>query len=186
MFFLLSCADGLGDIADLSTSANHYARLDALETKPYGVDVFWREAARMSNWERELETLLNRLGVRWESVPPDAPGTDLADAAEVDGLVTADLEDEDWETVEDDDLDQITVVRREMQATVGRVLRMARSGRLDSAVKDDVLLVLRALCRTPPQPYEGESEEEAQLAMASAILHFCRIVMRLTHALAQQ
>jgi hypothetical protein len=144
----------------------------------------------MSNWERELETLLNRLGVRWESQPPDVPGTDLADAdlaaAEVDGQFDADLEDEDWETVEDDDLDQITVVRREMQATVGRVLRMARSGRLDSVVKDDVLLVLRALCRTSPQPDEGESEEEAQLAMASAILHFCRIVMRLTHALAQQ
>jgi hypothetical protein len=145
----------------------------------------------MSNWERELETLLNRLGVRWESHPPDAPetdlaDTDLADAVEVDGLIDADLTDGDWEAVEDDDLDQVTVVRREMQATVGRVLRMARSGRLDNAIKDDVLLVLRALCRTPPQPDEGESEEEAQLAMASAILHFCRIVMRLTHALAQQ
>jgi hypothetical protein len=145
----------------------------------------------MSNWERELETLLNRLGVRWESQPPDALETgladaDLADAAEVDGLIHADLADEDWETVEDDDLDQITVVRREMQATVGRVMRMAHSGRLDNAIKDDVLLVLRALCRTPPQPAEGESEEDAQLAMASAILHFCRIVMRLTHALAQQ
>ncbi len=142
----------------------------------------------MSNWERELETLLNRLGVQWEALPPDVPRTDadLADAAEVDGVIDADLEDEDWEAGEDDDLDQITVVRREMQATVGRVLRMARSGRLDSAIKDDVLLVLRALCRSQPQPEEGESEEEAQLAMASAILHFCRIVMRLTHALAQQ
>ncbi|HLV99587.1 MAG TPA: hypothetical protein VKT82_13015 [Ktedonobacterales bacterium] len=140
----------------------------------------------MSNWERELETLLNRLGVRWEPLSPEAPGADLADAVESDGLIDANLADEDWEMAEDDDLDQITVVRREMQATVGRVLRMARSGRLDNAIKDDVLLVLRALCRTPPQPDEGESEEEAQLAMASAILHFCRIVMRLTHALAQQ
>ena len=75
----------------------------------------------MSNWERELETLLNRLGVRWEAVPPDEPGVpaadaDLADAVELDGLIDADLESADWETVEEDDLDQVSVVRREMQA----------------------------------------------------------------------
>lgn len=152
------------------------------------VHVFWREAARMSNWEHELETLLNRLGVRWESLPPNEPGVDgdLAEAADLDGLIEADLADENWEAVEDDDLDQVTVVRREMQATVSRVTRMVRSGRLDSAIRDDVLLVLRALCRSQPQPDEGESEEDAQLATASAILHFCRIVLRLTHALAQQ
>jgi hypothetical protein len=145
----------------------------------------------MSNWEHELETLLNRLGVRWESLSPNEPGADgadadLADEARVDWLMDADLEDEDWEAAEDDDLDQVSVVRREMQATVGRVTRMVRSGRLDSAIKDDVLLVLRALCRSQPQPDEGESEEDAQLATAAAILHFCRIVLRLTHALAQQ
>jgi hypothetical protein len=155
------------------------------------VKVFWREAVRMSNWEHELETLLSRLGVRWESLPPNEPGTDRADvdlahAADVDGLIAADLENDDWETLEEDDLDQVSVVRREMQATVARVTRMVRSGRLDSAIKDDVLLVLRALCRSQPQPDEGESEEDAQLATAAAILHFCRIVLRLTHALAQQ
>ncbi len=145
----------------------------------------------MSNWERELETLLNRLGVRWEAVPPDEPGgnaadADLADPAELDGLIDADLESADWEAVEDDDLDQVSVVRREMQATVARVARMVRSGQLDSAIRDDVLLVLRALCRPQLKPDEGESEEDAQLATAAAILHFCRIVLRLTHALAQQ
>jgi hypothetical protein len=145
----------------------------------------------MSNWELELETLLNRLGVRWDPLPPDESKTagadaDVTDAAELDGLIDADLEDENWETLEDDDLDQVSVVRREMQATVGRVTRMVRTGRLDSVIKDDVLLVLRALCRSQPQLEEGESEEEAQLATAAAILHFCRIVLRLTHALAQQ
>jgi hypothetical protein len=116
------------------------------------VAVFWREAARMSNWELELETLLNRLGVRWESLPPNEPGVngDLADPAEMDGLIEADLGDEDWETLEDDDLDQVSVVRREMQATVARVTRMVRSGRLDSAVRDDVLLVLRAVSFSSP------------------------------------
>jgi hypothetical protein len=145
----------------------------------------------MSNWEHELETLLNRLGVGWESLPPDELGADgadadLADAAEMAALMEADAEAEDWETLEDDSLDQLSVVRREMQATVGRVTRMVRTGRLDSVIKDDVLFVLRALCRSQPQPDEGESEEDAQLATAAAILHFCRIVLRLTHALAQQ
>ncbi len=145
----------------------------------------------MSNWEHELETLLSRLGVRSESSPPhesgsDATETDFADPAELAALKDADVEDEDWDGLEDDDLDQLGVVRREMQATVGRVARMVYAGRLDSAIKDDVLFVLRALCRAQPQPDEGESEEDAQLAAAAAILHFCRIVLRLTHALAQQ
>jgi hypothetical protein len=152
--------------------------------------VFWREATRMSNWELELETLLNRLGVRWEAVPPHEPtaaaDADLADPAELDGKIDADLKSADWETVEDDDLDQVSVVRREMQATVARVAHMVRSGQLDSAIRDDVVLVLRALCRPQPRPDKGESEEDAQLATAAAILRFCRIVLRLTHALAQQ
>ena len=143
----------------------------------------------MSNWEHELETLLNRLGVRWEPLPPDEPKAE-AEIAEVGESVTTmddGLEDENWqEGLEDDDLDQLGVVRREIQATIGRVTRMVRAGRLDSVIKDDVLFVLRALCRTQPQPEEGENEEEAQLATAAAILHFCRIVLRLTHALAQQ
>jgi hypothetical protein len=142
----------------------------------------------MSNWELELETLLSRLGVRWESLPPNEPGvdTDLAEPADLDGLIDADLKDADGETPEDEDIDQVSMVRREMQATVERVTRMVRSGRLDSAIRDDVLQVLRVLCRFQPQPEEGESLEDAQIATASAILHFCRIVLRLTHALAQQ
>jgi len=145
----------------------------------------------MSSWEHELETLLNRLGVRSESSPPNEPvpdvsDADVADPAELAALMDVDVDDEDWDGLEDDDLDQLGVVRREMQATVGRVARMVHAGRLDSAIKDDVLFVLRALCRAQPQPDEGESVEDAQLAAAAAILHFCRIVLRLTHALAQQ
>ena len=142
----------------------------------------------MSNWEHELEMLLNRLGVDWESLPPDGPEADAAgvDAPDLIMTIHDDLVYGDWENLEDDDLDQLGVVRREIQATVGRVARMARAGRLDSVIKDDVIFVLRALCRTRLQPEEGENEEEAQLATAAAILHFCRIVLRLTHALAQQ
>jgi hypothetical protein len=142
----------------------------------------------MSNWENELEIILSRLGVRWESPLPNEPeiDADAAEAAELAAMMGDDLENEDWGKLEDDDLDQVGVVRREIQATVSRVARMARAGQLDGVIKDDVLFVLRALCRSQPQAEDGESEEDAQLATAAAILHFCRIVLRLTHALAQQ
>ena len=152
---------------------------------------FPRGIARMSNWEHELETLLNRLGVRWESSPAHEPAAEdgEADATEPDelaALMNDDMEDEDWEHLAEEELDQLGVVRREMQATVGRVARMVRAGRLDSVIRDDVIFVLRELCRVQPPGVNGESNEEEQLATAAAILHFCRIVLRLTHALAQQ
>jgi hypothetical protein len=140
----------------------------------------------MSNWELELEALFRRLGVQWDT-PIDEEEADPydADPAGLAALAEEALTDEKEGTT-DDDLDQLGVVRREMQATVGRVARMVRDGRLDSAIRDDVLYVLRALVRSQPPLEEGEAEEEAQLATAAAILHFCRIVLRLTHALAQQ
>jgi hypothetical protein len=141
----------------------------------------------MSNWELELEALFKRLGVQWDAPPEEEDEADPydADPAGLAALAEEALADETGANAEDD-LDQLGVVRREMQATVGRVARMVRDGRLDSAISDDVLFVLRALVRSHPQLEEGETEEEAQLATAAAILHFCRIVLRLTHALAQQ
>src|SRR5579885_1153647 len=138
----------------------------------------------MSNWELELEALFKRLGVQWdtpigeeeEADPYDADPAGLAALAE-EALT------HEAEGGAEDDLDQLEMVRREMQATVGRVARMVRDGRLDSAIRDDVLFVLRALVRSEPHLEEGETEEEGQLATAAAILHFCRIVLRLTHAL---
>ena len=141
----------------------------------------------MSNWELELEALFKRLGVQWDY--PLAP-EDETDPYDVDPAGLAALAEEaltdDAAGAGEDDLDQLGVVRREMQATVGRVARMVRDGRLDSAIRDDVLFVLRALVRSQLGLEEGETEEEAQLATAAAILHFCRIVLRLTHALTQQ
>lgn len=152
---------------------------------------FLRGIARMSNWEHELETLLNRLGVHWESSPAhesasEAEDADVPEPDELAAMMDDDLEGEDWEHLAEEELDQLGVVRREMQATVGRVARMVRAGRLDSVIRDDVIFVLRELCRVQPSGVNGESDEEEQLATAAAILHFCRIVLRLTHALAQQ
>ncbi len=140
----------------------------------------------MSNWELELEALFKRLGVQWDTPLGEEEEADPydVDPAGLAALAEEALTQEAEEGV--DDLDQLEVVRREMQATVGRVARMVRDGRLDSAIRDDVLFVLRALVRSQPQLEEGETEEEGQLATAAAILHFCRIVLRLTHALAQQ
>ncbi len=138
----------------------------------------------MSNWEYELETLLSRLGVQWEALPAHKPEAEVEDDALEPEALASSLDDgldgENWERLAEEELDQLSVVRREIEATVGRVSRMVRAGRLDSVIRDDVLFVLRALCRVRPVAGGGESEEEEQLAAAAAILHFCRIVLRLT------
>src|SRR5215470_13566180 len=102
----------------------------------------------MSNWEHELETLLNRLGVHWEDSPAPEPASDAVDVdapepEELEALLDDDLDDVDWEHLVEEEVDQLSVVRREMQATVGRVARMVRTGRLDSVIRDDVIFVLR-------------------------------------------
>jgi len=113
----------------------------------------------MAKWEDELDAILGALGVAREaSFDALPPGT-------CSGSVPMDLE----------------PVRHEIEATVAQVARLVQAGRLDAALKDDVMIVLRSLTR-PTIPAPEESEKETQLAAAATILHFCRIVLRLAHA----
>jgi hypothetical protein len=114
----------------------------------------------MAKWEDELDAILGALGVSWEdslgmgAMPRAAPGSAPMD---------------------------LDIVRHEIEATVAQVARLVQAGRLDAALKDDVMIVLRSLTR-PPAPAPGETDKEAQLAAAATILHFCRIVLRLANA----
>src|SRR5262249_15194689 len=93
--------------------------------------------------------------------------------------------------------DEVSAVRREIEATVQQVMALVRAGRMEPALRDDVILVLDALTRPRPgKPASGrarprrisgpdDSATEWQLASAAAILRFCRIVLRLTNALAR-
>jgi hypothetical protein len=118
----------------------------------------------MAKWEDELDAILRALGVTWEdSFGIEPTGVGSAAGASSGGARM--------------DLD---MVRHEIEATVAQVAQLVQAGRLDAALKDDVMVVLRSLTR-PPVPAPGESEKEAQLAAAATILHFCRIVLRLAN-----
>ncbi len=128
----------------------------------------------MPHWEAELKTLLASLGVSLEadSAEPDLSSTpkSVQFGHKDDGL--AEFED-----------DHFTLVNREIEATVREVARVSRSGLLDQALRNDVIFVLRALTRDTGST--GIDAESWHLDSAAAVLHFCRIVQRLTRALSQ-
>jgi hypothetical protein len=84
------------------------------------------------------------------------------------------------------DGDEVSAVRREIEATLARVVDLARAGLLDPALRDDVVFVLQALTRPRPRGLRARDRTEWQLASAAAVLHFCRVVLRLTQTLATE
>jgi hypothetical protein len=155
----------------------------------------------MPDWQTELETLLSQLHVSLDGVastarsdvyetPPMPSAAHAADDAQAER--TWELEALATEEAPADD-DGVSAVRSELEATVQRVIALARAGRLDSALRDDVVFVLQALTRptprvpTVPRRARGDdADAEWHLASAAAVLRFCRIVLRLTHVLTRE
>lgn len=170
----------------------------------------------MPDWQTELQILLSQLDVTLDAPSHDASGNSpRRTAAPAPDLKTparqappretppaADRDGESdipWElgalTAEEVpvDGDEVSAVRREVEATVGEVVALAHAGRMQPALRDDVLYVLQALTR--PQPptrapkgrvalRRDDASQEWQLTSAAAVLRFCRIVLSLTHELA--
>jgi hypothetical protein len=146
----------------------------------------------MAEWESEVAALLRSLDVSFgdDSQPAENASADLPPEAET---AHAGLED-------DADLsfvgrptprlaspdEPVSVVRREIEATLTRVIQLTRAGQLDRALRDDVVFVLRALTRPCPAAEQEDEPDEWQLASAAAVLHFCRVVTRLTRPLAHE
>lgn len=164
----------------------------------------------MPGWQSELEALLSQLHVSLESgrlpsqttraprapAPSDSSGNALDEDAiesDADGYLPLDLDALPSDEVPADG-EEVHAVSSEIEATVRRVIAMARAGQMETSLRDDVVFVLQALTR--PSPYDkpgkrsrGKAEEtyqEWQLASAAAVLRFCRIVLRLTDALARE
>lgn len=158
----------------------------------------------MPGWQSELEALLSQLHVSLDqgrlpsqSARPPTPQDAKLKADDPNDSMDTYIP---WElgalTAEDApaDGDEVHAVRSELEATVRRVVTMARLGQMESTLRDDVVFVLQALTR--PHPYEkatkrrrgglDEASQEWQLASAAAVLRFCRIVLRLTDALARE
>lgn len=157
----------------------------------------------MRRWEEELAVLLRELGVTQEE-PEAHLQPELTDDANASGLRNfgdvLDAEDllflrkdrmkwQDQETdiivrdamIEDNDawIDDLSSMRREVDTIVAQVVRLMQRGDIDAAVKEDVLVVLRALRRRASVTQQAAASETAYLEFAAAMLHFCRLVLRL-------
>ncbi len=156
----------------------------------------------MPDWQGELESLLATLNVSLEvslegapegMTPEDAHAArcepDTVTGAVGDGAA----DDAPLLEVIPLDGDEVSAVRSEIEATVGQVVALVRAGRMAPALRDDVIFVLDALTRPRPggrrrpQPPASPDDSTAEwnLASAAAILRFCRIVLRLTNAIAR-
>lgn len=169
----------------------------------------------MADWQVELETLLSELHVTLDRGTPggeasaQVSGSSPRRMAEDGGSVGETLDEVNAEREVDDadipwdlgpltaeeppaDDDEVSAVRSEIEATVAQVIALARAGRIDHDLRDDIVFVLQALTRphpSTPSPLielgrHDDARQEWQLASAAAVLRFCRIVLRLTHALA--
>src|SRR5258708_8248683 len=144
----------------------------------------------MAGWQEELAELLGELGVtqeeetqtthrstvkpmrsdvRWR-LRPGYMGKHQADTFETEN--------------ESDDagawLTDLTAMRREVDAIVQQVIQLMQRGDLDQSLKDDVMIVLRALRRRSAVTQQAETGDEAYLESVSAMLHFCRVILSLS------
>jgi hypothetical protein len=135
----------------------------------------------MANWQDELESLLASFGVSLEaSTLEQARAEDsldrylLAQPEQSEPLVEHGVE--------------VIAVQSEVEATVRQVVSLVRSGSIDSALREDVAFVLRALTR-PHSATSNASDTDCSpsgaewnIESAAAVLRFCRIVLRLAQA----
>lgn len=138
----------------------------------------------MAGWEEELAVLLRELGVKQEE-----PQAHLQQARKpLRGDMTRRERYADalfWRSSEgegndDDWLDDLELMRHEVDSIVSQVVLLMQRGGLEASLKEDVMVVLRALRRRVPTDQHPTSNDEAYLEAASALLHFCRLVLQLS------
>jgi hypothetical protein len=135
--------------------------------------------AFMANWQDELESLLASFGVALEAPAP----------AQVDDSLNRYLltQPEHSEPLVENGI-EVIAVQTEVEAMVRQVVALVRSGSIDSALREDVAFVLRALVRPGGATTEAgaaeyaSSDAEWNIESAAAVLRFCRIVLRLAQA----
>jgi hypothetical protein len=154
----------------------------------------------MPDWQAELEVLLAHLQVSLDQASPpfsvDAFSTASVASHETDDPGASGPWDLSALTSEEaaSDGDEVSAVRSEIEATVEQVVALVHAGRIETFLQDDVIFVLQALTRPHPpravlpaeQPERADANTEWHLASAAALLRFCRIVQRLTYALARE
>ena len=157
----------------------------------------------MAGWEEELALLLHELGVKQEE--PDAhsrrtskpsrkstrkpPSSDVSQQGDTKyreqfadslfwgagGNTTNSAHDENdpWMT-------DLALMRREVDSIVRQVVRLMQQEDIEPSIKEDVMVVLRALRRRAMVTQQAAATDEAYLESASAMLHFCRLVLQIS------
>ena len=153
----------------------------------------------MAAWQEELAMLLSELGVTQEGPKARLQPTRKRVRSDVKWREQA-LDDLFWQqdNLEHDDawLDDLLLLRLEVESIVSQVIRLMQRGDLDKSSKQDVLVVLHALRRRSIAEQQAASSDEAQLEFeysphleyshhleySTAMLHFCRLVLRLSES----
>lgn len=138
----------------------------------------------MAGWEEELAVLLHELGVKQEE--PRAHLRPMrkpirSDVKRREQFADALLWHEDSKVDDEEiEINDLSLMRREVDSIVSQVVLLMQRGDLDKSLKEDVLVVLRALRRRAAVTQQAAASDEAYLESASAMLHFCRLVLQLS------
>jgi hypothetical protein len=152
----------------------------------------------MAGWEEELVGLLRELGVTQEEPkthlrpkhtreiglsqgkPPLPPRDEVKRQVQSADALFWGSANEDKAENDDIWLSDLRVMRREVESIVAQVVRLMQRGDFDPSLKEDVMVVLRALRRRASVTQQASASDAAYLEFAAAMLHFCRIVLRLS------
>ncbi|EFH90814.1 hypothetical protein [Ktedonobacter racemifer] len=149
----------------------------------------------MAGWEEELAILLHELGVKqeepqtplWQRGRPYPQPDDNRKQDHIADVLSWRLEQTTGEDADIDDeieeawVNDLNSMRQEVDAIVNQVVLLMQRGGLDSSIKEDIMVVLRALRRRALQQHQLTSNDEASyLESATAMLHFCRLVLQLS------
>ena len=157
----------------------------------------------MAGWEEELALLLRELGVKQEE--PDAHSrrtskpsrkstrkptpSDVSQQGDIkyqeqfaDALFGGTGNTTSNSTHDENDpwMDDLGLMRREVDSIVRQVVRLMQQGDIEPSIKEDVMVVLRALRRRAMVTQQAAATDEAYLESASAMLHFCRLVLQIS------
>lgn len=145
----------------------------------------------MASWEEELAVLLRELGVKQEEPKAHLRPTRRPIRSNVkrrEQFADARFWGEGSQDGDDDEdayKDDLSMVRREVDAIVNQVMHLMQDGDFDPSFKEDVMVVWRALRRRASVTQQAASTEEAYLESATAMLHFCRLILQLSEAVTE-
>lgn len=144
----------------------------------------------MAGWEEELAALLRQLGVRPEEPEPHLRSTRKpirSDVRRREQFADALFWSNDSGSKDDDTwMNDLSLMRREVDSIVKQVILLMQRGELDSSLKEDIMVVLRALRRRAAVTQQANASDEAYLESASAMLHFCRLVLQLSESATEE